>query len=326
MAKQTGKYGAVYLPTGAGTLVENENVDITSHAGVTAYRNIKISKVTSDAGGNTPIYDWYYTTDGYIYVAGATDPVYVTYRYYDSDHLQEVGSFYEWSIDLAMDMHDVTDFGGNNAKDYLTGLSTWTGTASKYWIDSETIDNYMTVGSEFNNMPFIMKFYVSDQSTEDAYFCGLGIINGLNPACPADGLVTGTISIQGTSNDHCRMYYLGFNELANERFSEGTGDNATSWTDAGDFDWSDADNNMAYTHSSGSGNFYQVAANRRITASPGVTYRFKYTYAETNTPTGLTIDGGVDKFVASTDKVLPTTVGNNVVYFSSSGTADAHAF
>ena len=85
MAEKSGKIGAVYAAYGDGIDVANESVTLVAGVKSLANTNVLVSKVTSDAGGNTLITKaWYCTVAGSLVVEdGGTDTVYVTYKYWN---------------------------------------------------------------------------------------------------------------------------------------------------------------------------------------------------------------------------------------------------
>jgi len=85
MAEKAGKVGAIYACYGDGIDVANEEVTLVAGVESLANTNVLVSKVTSDAGGTTPITKAYYcTVAGSLVVAdGGTDTVYVTYKYWN---------------------------------------------------------------------------------------------------------------------------------------------------------------------------------------------------------------------------------------------------
>ena len=85
MAEKSGKIGAVYAAYGDGIDVANESVTLVAGVKSLANINVLVSKVTSDAGGNTLITKkWYCTVAGSLVVEdGETDTVYVTYKYWN---------------------------------------------------------------------------------------------------------------------------------------------------------------------------------------------------------------------------------------------------
>jgi len=106
MTEKAGKLGAIYATYGDGIDVANEEVTLIAGVGSLAHTNVLVSKVTSDAGGTTPITKAYYcTVKGSLVVAnGGSDTVYVTYKYWNegvyahkdaatwqADHAYEVG-------------------------------------------------------------------------------------------------------------------------------------------------------------------------------------------------------------------------------------------
>ena len=107
MAEKSGKIGAVYAAYGDGIDVANESVTLVAGVKSLANTNVLVSKVTSDAGGNTLIAKaWYCTVAGSLVVEGGeTDTVYVTYKYWN-DGVYAHKDAIDWTASTAKEVGD----------------------------------------------------------------------------------------------------------------------------------------------------------------------------------------------------------------------------
>ena len=334
MSNLIGKYGSIYLPDGTGTTTGclPETVSFSSGLGQTTHSNIEISKITTDAGGNTKIHDWYYATWGFIYINSTpTGNRYVWYRYYTiDDDLNNIAGFYDWTLNINYDIHDSTHLSssGTTGKGYILGHHDWNGSAPKYWIDSDVIQDYLEEGDEVDNVPFIIRLYASNSIGSLAYWSGLCNITGMNTTIPVSGIVDGTINFQGISQNHCKLTLLHTNLLKNSDFALGSASTATYWTKSGDVSWDSTNKTYLYLDSTNTGYMEQGYADFNRTALNSKLYCFQYTYATTvaqEAPQTLKIKGGAGYFAAS-DVTLTTNTGINYAFFTSHSSASTSEF
>lgn len=99
-------------------------------------------------------------------------------------------NFYSWTLDVAGDTHDVTDFTSAGWRQHLGGLKGWTVTVELY-TDSTNQVQPSDLGSSAQ-----LRMYMN--STD--YYRGLAICNGFSPAVAVDGVETTGLSFQGTSD------------------------------------------------------------------------------------------------------------------------------
>lgn len=326
MATLTGKYGAIYLPTGTGTLSSGTNnreaVAFISGYGTTSNRNIEIESIWTAASGGTEVTDYYYTTDGFIKrTTATTGTLYVRYYYWtDDDDMSEVGSFFEWNLEAKVDVHNITDFASTGgAKEFMSGLTSWKVTAKKYWIDSESIDEYLESGSEFDNIPFVARFYVDDNSTErNTQYEGLCFISGLKVDQKIDGLVTADVTFQGTAKGKSRLAYTTESILTDGAMAS----DDTYWTAADDFS---LDGGASYEDSANSGTLTQAYGDYGITAKASKVYRLQYDYGHTadKDPVTLTVTSG---FASTAWDISQNTTGTYVKYILAKSSAATEDF
>jgi hypothetical protein len=108
LTEKAGKVGAIYACSGDGIDVANETVVLVGGVKSLANTNVLVSKVTSDAGGTTPITKaWYCTVKGSLVVDdGGNDTVYVTYKYW-RDGTYGDGSRSDWVGTTAYALNDI---------------------------------------------------------------------------------------------------------------------------------------------------------------------------------------------------------------------------
>jgi len=110
----------------------------------------------------------------------------------DSDVVYRAHS---WSLDVAGDTHDTTDFDSNGWREFTRGLNSWSGSIELY-VDSTNQIVPSDVGSTAT-----IKLYVN--STD--YMHGQAICSGWHPATTVDGVATQSLDFQGTSD----MWFTG---------------------------------------------------------------------------------------------------------------------
>lgn len=233
MSNLCGKFGAIFLPTGPGTEVNAERIDVLNNENAcTAHMNVKVHKVATDYGGINEIDNWKYTTDGCIKIKGSTvgQTFYVWYNYWATGvDLVEIGSFYDWSISISCNPIDCSDFGTNNEyKKYTVCHSEVTATAKQHFVSEELLYKYIIGDEQQNNEPFICKFFISDTDRNDTFFSGLFSITGLSTDVKVDDVVGGELNFS-LGGSRCGFAYIGCNLLLNNDFSEGT-TQPSEWT------------------------------------------------------------------------------------------------
>lgn len=144
MAEKVGKIGAVYAASGAGVAVANESVVLVGGVKSLANTNVLVSKVTSDAGGATPITkSWYCTVKGSLNVTdGGTDTVYVTYKYWRAGTYGK-GSRSIWVKETGYSLDDIVIPTTENDFYYKCTTAGTSGTDEPTWntVDGETTED-----------------------------------------------------------------------------------------------------------------------------------------------------------------------------------------
>ncbi len=92
-----------------------------------------------------------------------------------------------WSLDLVVDMLDVTDFDSSGDRQFIRGLKGWTGTIEMK-IDNANQIQPSDVGAEAE-----IQLALSDGST----LSGSALCNGWHPSVTVDGEETQTLDFQG---------------------------------------------------------------------------------------------------------------------------------
>jgi len=92
-----------------------------------------------------------------------------------------------WSLDLVGDTLETTDYDDSGHRTYIVGLDGWTGSCEINWDTANTIG----VGDEITDLVFSI-VGATEKYTGDA------IVTGISVSSSVDGLVTATISFQGT--------------------------------------------------------------------------------------------------------------------------------
>lgn len=95
-----------------------------------------------------------------------------------------------WDIDTKGDAVDVTGMDSGGKKEFIPGLTEWSGTAECF-IDSEETQ----ILDEIVSGVYVdVIFEITDALT----FSGSGVITGIKPTVAVDGAVTVSLSLQGS--------------------------------------------------------------------------------------------------------------------------------
>lgn len=83
---------------------------------------------------------------------------------------------------------------GTIARTYKPTLTSWTASMDIYWDESDTTgQGALTIGSEVT-----VGLYPEGDTTGDVYYSGSAIVTGSSVSGSFDGMVEGSISLQGT--------------------------------------------------------------------------------------------------------------------------------
>jgi len=196
MSEISGKVGAIYMSSGAGTNVSDETVTLAITTGiaddVVLHPNIIVNALYTDDGeGNADaligeeLYTW--TVKGLITcVSEAENVVHVDYTYYT---VEQVAGFFNWSLDIVGDALETTDFGDAGHRAYIAGMDGWSGSADRHYLTDVDMSAY--IGSKS-----IVRFYMKTTTTTIRYE-GWAHVTGMHLSTPVDGVVTEPLDFQG---------------------------------------------------------------------------------------------------------------------------------
>ena len=120
----------------------------------------------------------------------------------DFDVFNTVAFIRNWTVEETADMLDVTDMSNGGARNFKTGLKTWTGTADLYIPFDETTGaeeitegtdvDALTVGTEYK-----WKFYPDVSTGTFESYEAKGRISSISRSVAVDGMAEMSVSIQG---------------------------------------------------------------------------------------------------------------------------------
>ena len=103
-----------------------------------------------------------------------------------------VGNVRSYSIEETADTIEQTTM-GQSARLYRASLTSWSGSVDIYWDETDTTgQGALTVGTEAT-----INFYPEGDDAGDTYYTGTVIVTGVTKSAAFDGMVEGSISIQG---------------------------------------------------------------------------------------------------------------------------------
>jgi len=202
MGAISGKVGAVYLQTDAAAqaFTTEAMTDVGAH---TRYYIGNRAKAYWDKAtavivyvGGVPASATDYTIEyagGYVEfaVSQGASAITVSGKYLT---LAQAGGFFNWSLDLSMDIGDVTTFASGGWKQSLPTLKDWKASAEAFWQD-ETITDML--GTEV-----AVVFYV-DVGANAFRYEGHGIVSSNAVEVAVDDIVNESVEIQGNGG----LYY-----------------------------------------------------------------------------------------------------------------------
>jgi hypothetical protein len=199
----SGKVGAVYMQTDAvaQTFTTEAMTDEGAH---TRYYITNRSKAYWDKASTLTVYVDGNPADEADYVveyAGGyvefdasqgASVITVTGKYLT---LAQAGGFFNWSLDLSMNVNDVTTFASSGWKESLPTLKDWKASAEAYWQD-ESITDFL--GTEV-----VIVFYV-DVGANAYRYEGHGIISSNAVETAVDDIINESVEIQGNGGIYYR--------------------------------------------------------------------------------------------------------------------------
>jgi hypothetical protein len=211
MAEIHGNQGAIFYRSGYladdGIAFVDSNPDTLTHdlngfvtAGFVAGDTISISGSTSNDGE--------YTIDAGGVAAGTITLIAgdsLTAEIAGDDVIMQtvpgtqMGGFFNWSINWDSEVHDVTDFADGTARTFMSGLTTWTATAERFWLTGGATADTEPQPGDTHYLRFFVVYTATPNVTTNYYYEGSAICTACNPTVPVGEIVKGTISWQGSS-------------------------------------------------------------------------------------------------------------------------------
>lgn len=200
MASIAGKVGAVFIQTldtsvtftAEATTGDVGHLRYTITAGAKRYWDPSAA-VTVRVDGSTVTTGFTIEYAGGVIVFDASQGASVITVSGKFFYVAQVGGFFNWSIDLAVDTAEATAF-GDGWKAYVPTIKGFNGTAEMYWGD----ERFFTMLGR----TVIFAFY-ADATTSLARYEGFGVISGDGVEVNVDDLVKESIDFQGTG----QLYY-----------------------------------------------------------------------------------------------------------------------
>lgn len=207
MAEITGKAGAVYYRKGsiaAITIAFHENTpsaDTITDSGngfvAAGFEDDDKITVTGTVGN-----DGDYTIDTVAagtltLVAGddlADEGVGTSFTIVESLPGTQLAGFFNWTISIDGEAHEVTDFQDSGNKTYLAGLKGWTATAEKHWMSEGNQGAWINADK---TVRFFEVYDAAPNTTTVYYFAGDCIVSGIETAVPVGDVVTQTLTFTG---------------------------------------------------------------------------------------------------------------------------------
>ena len=103
-----------------------------------------------------------------------------------------LGNATGFTVDTTHDVVEDTAL-GSSMKSFLVGRGTYTATIDMNFDETDTGQTTMVQGAELS-----FAFLPEGNASGDRKFSGSGIVTGMSVGVPLDGVITRTVSIQGT--------------------------------------------------------------------------------------------------------------------------------
>ena len=192
-----GKLGAVFAPTtdidgnpDIATTTDNFTGDGTTTTFTLSNEYVSPDNLTVTVDGTeTTDYSINYITGMIEFdnAPGDTLAIEVTYDYIVE--LEQVGGFFEWSVDEEAGLEESPEF-GDEVITHTRTLDSWSGSASKYFDVEDRFNDW--VGEKV-----VLGFYIDKTAGTEQRFEAWGIIGNKSTTTPVDTLVEEDISIEG---------------------------------------------------------------------------------------------------------------------------------
>jgi len=105
-----------------------------------------------------------------------------------------------FSVDVVSDTIESTTM-GNDTRQYLKGLSSYSGSADIYFDESEysTVTQLNPTSGAVGDAPIAMKLYIDDDASNDVIlWANTVIVTGFSVTSSMDGMVEASLSFQGS--------------------------------------------------------------------------------------------------------------------------------
>ena len=201
MAAVAGKVGAVYMQTSDASVAFTTEATTDSGDNKTFYITDRDKAYWDKTNGVTVYVDGVETTSGFsveyaggyvVFDEAETDPVTVTGKYYT---VSQVGGFYNWSLDINVDVADVTTYASDGWKENLPTVHDFAVSAEAYWADDTFLDRL--------SEEVILALYVDSSASNKYRYEGFAHISSDSVSDPADGIVEDSIEFTGNQE----LYY-----------------------------------------------------------------------------------------------------------------------
>ena len=113
-----------------------------------------------------------------------------------SDALTAVAAVTAWSVDLTRDTVEDTSMASSGVRTYKKGLQTWSGSMDIVYSDSENVIVDTALNPD-TDAAVTVELY-SDSTKNTSKVSGTIIVTGYSVSASMDGLVTASVSFQGT--------------------------------------------------------------------------------------------------------------------------------
>ena len=144
----------------------------------------------TDSGGKNLVRTEY--TIGKGHFDGNVTSVTITGKYVPVANLDQMANMFGWTIDSSYDLAEASVF-GSAEKTWEAGLTTWTGSAEGFFLDSTWKDAHDLVKM------WLVRFYIDAAH----YYMGWAHITGISPSANVNELVTEPV----TFNGYCDLSY-----------------------------------------------------------------------------------------------------------------------
>jgi len=119
--------------------------------------------------------------------APAAVAITATYNYYA---VVQTTGFFGYSLNLVGDPIETTDYSDVGIRTYISGCTSWAGSAERHWLTTETMDGWLATER-------IVKFFTDASSDPQLRYEGWAIISGESVTSAVDTLVNESLSFQG---------------------------------------------------------------------------------------------------------------------------------